>query len=87
VHQSIQAGHHLAHRLGVVRLGALYFISDSTSLFFHSSSFQQILQNVQKLGNKCQMQEKNNKLTLAFEKIATVKKALEHLKLIADGIA
>jgi hypothetical protein len=33
------------------------------------------------------MQEKNNKLTLAFEKIATVKKALEHLKLIADGIA
>jgi transcription-repair coupling factor (superfamily II helicase) len=83
----------LAMKLGMERIFlksgkmTLYFIADSTSLFYHSSSFQKILQNVQKLGNKCQMQEKNNKLTLAFEKIATVKKALEHLKLIADGIA
>lgn len=83
----------LAMKLGMERIFlksgkmTLYFISDNTSLFYHSSSFQQILQNVQKLGNKCQMQEKNHKLTLTFEKIATVKKALEHLKLIADGLA
>ncbi|MDA3893720.1 MAG: transcription-repair coupling factor [Salinivirgaceae bacterium] len=56
---------------------SLYFISDTNSLFYQSLKFQQILQNMQKLGDKCQMQEKNNKLILTFKQVSTVKRALE----------
>jgi transcription-repair coupling factor (superfamily II helicase) len=81
----------LAMNLGMERIllkgskMAVYFISDSTSLFYQSSKFQQILQNVHKLGDNCHMQEKNNKLVLTFTKIASVKKALSRLQKIAEN--
>lgn len=81
----------LAMNLGIERIllkggkMAVYFISDNTSLFYQSSKFQQILQKVQKLGENCHMQEKNNKLVLTFEKIASVKKALTRLQKIAEN--
>jgi transcription-repair coupling factor (superfamily II helicase) len=82
----------LAMKLGMERIFlkagkmVVYFISDSTSMFYQTSIFQQILQNMQRLGDKCHMQEKNNKLVLTFEKISTVKKALERLHAIGDKI-
>ena len=58
----------------------IHFISDSTSLFFQSSIFQQILQNMQKLGSSCQMQERNDKLILTIEKVSSVRKAFEQMQ-------
>ena len=58
----------------------IHFISDSSSLFFQSSTFQQILQNMQKFGGNCQMQEKNDKLILSIEKVNSVKKAFAQLQ-------
>ncbi len=75
----------LAVKLGMERLHLknnkmmAYFVSDQTSLFYQSPLFQQILENVQKLSNKCQMQEKNNKLILSFPEIKTVNKAYTQL--------
>ncbi len=60
----------------------IHFISDSTSLFYQSAKFQQILNNMQKFGDNCRMQEKGNKLILTFEKITSVKRALAHLNML-----
>ncbi|MBI9067815.1 MAG: transcription-repair coupling factor [Salinivirgaceae bacterium] len=81
----------LALKLGMERIFlknnkmTLYFISDNSSLFYQSPTFQQILQNIQKYKNTCRMQEKNNKLILTFENVPSVKKALIQLtKLTVD---
>jgi transcription-repair coupling factor (superfamily II helicase) len=57
----------------------LHFISDSSSLFYQSPVFQQILQGVQQYHNICKIQEKNQKLVLTFEPVKSVKKALHYL--------
>jgi len=62
----------------------IHFIADSTSLFYQSLKFQQILNNMQRFGSNCHMQEKGNKLTLTFEKTASVKTALKQLQALAD---
>ncbi len=58
----------------------VHFISDNTSLFYKTSKFQTILINMQKLGNNCRMQEKNDKLTLSIESVKSVKQALVYLE-------
>ena len=60
-----------------------YFIADQTSKFYETPQFTQVLQFVQKNPKVCRMKEKETKnglrLLLTFEKITSVKKALEVL--------
>ena len=60
-----------------------YFIADQTSKFYETPQFTQVLQFVQQNPNVCRMKEKETKnglrLLLTFEKITSVKKALEVL--------
>ena len=60
-----------------------YFIADQTSKFYETPQFTQVLQFVQQNPKICRMKEKETKnglrLLLTFEKITSVKKALEVL--------
>jgi len=63
-----------------------YFISNDNSLFYQSPVFQFIMLTIQNFKSNCRMQEKNNKLTLTFDSVSTVEKALQILdKLILKG--
>ncbi len=57
-----------------------HFISDPQSPFYQSATFSKVLQYVQKHHQTCRMKESNNRLSLTFEKIKTVKKAKEILE-------
>jgi len=56
-----------------------HFISDPQSVYYQSPMFGKILNYVQTHPNTCRMKEGNNKLSLTFEKIKTVKQANEVL--------
>ena len=56
-----------------------HFISNPQSPFYQSATFGKVLQYVQTHHQTCRMKEGNNKLSLTFEKIKTVKKAKETL--------
>ena len=56
-----------------------HFISDPRSPFYQSDVFGRVLNYVQTHHQTCRMKEGNNKLTLTFEKIKTVKQAKEIL--------
>lgn len=76
----------VAIKLGIERISLkngtliLYFISDQTSLFYQSKTFQTILQNIQRYKDSCSMQEKNNKLTLTFKNIKSITQAFNQLQ-------
>jgi transcription-repair coupling factor (superfamily II helicase) len=55
----------------------LYFISNQESPFYNSQTFIRILDFVQKNPRRCQMREKNGKLTLSFEQVGNIDKALK----------
>ncbi len=58
----------------------VYFVADQKSAFYQSPIFYTILNNVQRrFRSTCQMQEKNGKLSLAFENVKSVEKALQLL--------
>jgi len=57
-----------------------HFISDPQSQFYQSATFGKVLQYVQTHHQTCRMKEGNNRLSLTFEKIKTVKKAKEVLE-------
>lgn len=57
-----------------------HFISDPKSIFYQSPTFTKVLQYVQTHHQSCRMKENNNKLTLTFEKVKSVKKAKEILE-------
>ena len=63
-----------------------YFIADQTSKFYETPQFTKVLQFVQHNPNVCRMKEKETKnglrLLLTFEKITSVKKALEVLAMV-----
>lgn len=65
-----------------------YFIADQQSKFYQSEAFHQILLWVQKNPNLCKMSEKQTRnglrLVLSFEKITSVKKALEALSIFEN---
>ena len=73
----------LAMNLGVERVMmknekmVLYFVANQESPFYQSPTFVRILDFVQKNPRHCQMREKNNKLTLSFERITQVERAVE----------
>ena len=56
-----------------------YFISDQQSPFYQSEVFTRVLSYVQHNPNKCRMKEKNNKLSISFEKVISVVKSKEIL--------
>lgn len=58
-----------------------FFVSDQSSLFYQSPQFQFILKQIQ-YNRNCNMQEKNDKLTLTFENIDTVNEAYQQLSTI-----
>ena len=60
-----------------------YFVANPQSSFFESASFGAILNFMKEHPKSCQMKEKNNKLSLVFEKINSIEKALQELNAIA----
>ena len=64
-----------------------YFVANPNSAFFQSEQFGLILKFIQLNPKACQMKEKNNKLSLIFEKISTVEMALIQLKMIINKLA
>ncbi len=57
-----------------------HFVSDPQSAYYQSATFGKVLQYVQTHHQTCRMKEGNNRLSLTFEKIKTVKKAKEVLE-------
>lgn len=61
-----------------------HFISDPQSPFYQSATFGKILRYVQTHAQTCRMKEGNNRLSLTFEKVKSVKKAKEVLEGVAE---
>ena len=62
-----------------------YFIANPQSNFFESEQFSHVLNYIQNNPKVCQMKERNNKLSLIFEKVSEVEMALHHLKMISES--
>ena len=62
----------------------IYFVTDKQSVFYQSPQFFTILHNVQRFRSTCQMQEKNDKLSLTFDSVRTVEKALQLLQRLGE---
>ena len=61
-----------------------HFISDPQSPFYQSPVFSQVLRYVQTHPQNCRMKEGNNRLSLTFEKVKTVKQAKEVLEGVGE---
>ena len=57
-----------------------YFISNQDSPFYQSATFTNVLKFVQANPYTCKMKERNDKLTLVFENVNSIGKAIEVLK-------
>ena len=72
----------IAIQLGIERIvlksGKMtcFFIADQNSLFYQSSSFTSILNWVQNNHKKCKISEQKNKLSISFERVNKVEKAI-----------
>ena len=53
-----------------------YFVSNQNSPYYQSNVFTRILHFVQKNTKKCNMKQANNKLSLTFENVNTIGKAI-----------
>jgi transcription-repair coupling factor (superfamily II helicase) len=62
-----------------------YFVANPQSSFFESEQFSHVLNFIQANPKACQMKERNNKLSLVFEKVNEVELALHHLKMISES--
>lgn len=63
----------------------LYFIANQESAFYQSQVFGAVLQYVQQNQRTCAMKESNGKLTLRFDKVTTILKAIELVNGIVVG--
>jgi transcription-repair coupling factor (superfamily II helicase) len=61
-----------------------WFISDENSEFFNSQIFQKILVYLQLHKEDVKLKENNNKLSLVFDKVKTINKAIEKIEKIAS---
>lgn len=61
-----------------------YFISNQESPYYQSDSFNKVLHYVQKNSRACKMKEHNNKLSIIFEDVDSVNKALHLMKEIYE---
>lgn len=64
-----------------------YFISNQDSPFYQTNVFTHILRYIQTNPNRCSMKERNNKLTLVFEGVKSIKQANELLLPIVQPVA
>ncbi|MFA5327544.1 MAG: transcription-repair coupling factor [Prolixibacteraceae bacterium] len=89
-HESIELIEVVRLRWAAIRIGmekiilknqkmVCHFISEPQSAFYQSPVFTQVLQYVQTHHQTCRMKEGNNRLSLTFEKVKSVKKAKEIL--------
>lgn len=56
-----------------------YFISNQDSLYYQSPLFTKVLNYVQKNPQRCKLKERNERLSLVFENISSIVKAIEVL--------
>ncbi|MCB0379885.1 MAG: transcription-repair coupling factor [Flavobacteriales bacterium] len=64
-----------------------YFIANQDSLFYQSDSFTKVLKYVQSNPRFCAMKERNEKLTLVFENVKSIKQAIELIEPILQPTA
>jgi transcription-repair coupling factor (superfamily II helicase) len=64
-----------------------YFIANQDSAFYQSNTFTNVLRYVQANQKLCSMKERNDKLTLVFENVRTIKQANQLLEPIIQPIA
>ncbi|MBE7443681.1 MAG: transcription-repair coupling factor, partial [Flavobacteriales bacterium] len=64
-----------------------YFISNQDSAFYQSNTFTNVLRYVQANQKLCSMKERNDKLTLVFDNVKTIKQANQLLEPIIQPIA
>ena len=78
----------LAQEIGIERIQlknsrmVCYFVSKQDSPYYQSEEFSRVLQFVQKNPRSCNMKETGGKLTMSFEGVREVKRALEILERI-----
>jgi transcription-repair coupling factor (superfamily II helicase) len=76
----------IAQEIGIERIQlknsrmVCYFISNQNSPYYQSSEFSRVLQFVQQNPRSCRMKEMSGKLTMSFEGVKEVKKALDILQ-------
>ncbi len=76
----------LAQKAGFEKLSLKFgrmtgtFTGKQDSVYFQTEAFGKVLQFIQQHPAVCEMKEKNDKLTLRFEKVRTVKKAIALLE-------
>ncbi len=63
-----------------------YFIANQDSLFYQSNSFTTVLKYVQNNPKACTMKERNDKLTLVFDKVTSIKQAIELIEPIMQPL-
>jgi transcription-repair coupling factor (superfamily II helicase) len=61
-----------------------YFITNQESPYYQSATFTRVLQFVQQNPHQCKMKEKNDKLSLVFEKVRTINGAIQLLEKIIN---
>ena len=66
----------------VLKFGRMtgYFIGSEESAFFQSATFGKVLQFIKENPTASEMKEKNEKLTLTFQKVKSVKRGIEILQ-------
>jgi transcription-repair coupling factor (superfamily II helicase) len=57
-----------------------YFVSNQESSYYQSPKFGKVLQFIQENGNRVQMRERNDKLSLVFSNVGTLDKAIFSLE-------
>jgi len=63
-----------------------YFIANQDSLFYQSNSFTTVLKYVQNNSKTCTMKERNDKLTLIFDHVKSIKQAIELIEPIMQPV-
>ncbi len=59
-----------------------YFITNQDSLYYQSPLFTKVLSYVQQNQNRCKLKERNGRLSLVFEQVPSIVKAIELLEKI-----
>lgn len=68
----------------VLKMGKLicYFVSNPESPYFQSSKFAKVLNYLKNNPTECKMKENKNRLSLVYEDIKSINKALQKLRLV-----
>ncbi|MBO4571839.1 MAG: transcription-repair coupling factor [Bacteroidales bacterium] len=64
----------------------LYFVSNRMSPFYKSREFGKVLENIQKYGSRFSVKPSPDKLYVKSENVTTVRRAVELMKLLTEGL-